>query len=244
MKGLTGMIEQKDCSLYTPNQTVGVIIPAFNEEKRIASTIRALKGISCINKILVVDDGSTDKTADVASKEGAHVIRFTKNKGKGYALKTGMENLECDILLFLDADLEFSAKEAIKLISPVLEDKAQVAIAKFSRNKGTGGVGLVKFISQLGVRVLTGKRFGSILSGQRGFVRNVMNDEFLKYKGFGIEFGMTVDLLNSGIKIHEVDVNMDHRNTKRDLEGFVHRGRQFMDIAVVFIKKLMQKAKI
>jgi glycosyltransferase involved in cell wall biosynthesis len=217
---------------------VGVIIPAFNEEDRIGNTVKALKGISCIKNILVVDDGSTDQTADRAAREGAEVLRLLRNYGKGYALKKGIENQSSDILLFLDADLEDSAREALKLITPIIDGNADVTIANLSGNGYKGGFGFVRALAAFGVRLLTGRCIKSVLSGQRGFLCRNMNKDYLDYKGFGVEFGMTVDLIKSGAKIHEVDVKMNHRRTKKDLKGFVHRGRQFMDIMLVLLSKL------
>lgn len=68
-----------------------------------------------------------------------------------------------------------------------------------------------------------------------------MNKENLDYPGFGVEFGMTIDLIKSGAKIHEVEVKMNHRRTKRDLKGFTHRGRQFWDIMLVLLIKLRER---
>jgi len=220
---------------------VGVIIPAFNEEDRIGNTIKALKSISCIKSILVVDDGSTDQTADKATQEGARVLRLLNNYGKGYALKKGIENQNAEILLFLDADLEDSAKEALKLIKPIIEGNADITIAVFPDNGQKAGFGLVRALAAFGVRLLTGTCLKSVLSGQRGFLRRIMNKEDLDYPGFGVEFGMTIDLIKSGAKIHEVEVKMNHRRTKRDLKGFTHRGRQFWDIMLVLLIKLRER---
>lgn len=229
-------LNKNGCSLISFE--VGVIIPAFNEEDRIGNTVKALKGISCITNILVVDDGSTDQTADRAAREGAEVLRLFRNYGKGYALKRGIENQSGDILLFLDADLEDSAKEAFKLIKPLIESSADVTIARFPDNRDKGGFGLVRSLAAIGVRLLTGTCIKSVLSGQRGFLRRNMNIDYLNYPRFGVEFGMTVDLLKSGAVIQEVDVKMQHRRTKRDVRGFAHRGRQFMDIMLVLLSKL------
>lgn len=217
---------------------VGVIIPAFNEEHRIGNTIRALKDISCIKNILVIDDGSTDQTAFEAAREGAKVLRLLVNYGKGYALKKGIENYRGDILLFLDADLEDSAKEALNLITPIIEGNAEVTIANFPDKGHKGGFGFVRALADFGVRLLTGSSLKSVLSGQRGFLSKVMIKDYLDYPGFGVEFGMTIDLIKSGAKILEIEVKMNHRRTGRDFKGFIHRGRQFRDILLVLLSKL------
>ncbi|NLX71301.1 MAG: glycosyltransferase family 2 protein [Clostridiales bacterium] len=220
---------------------VGVIIPAYNEESRIGYTIRALRDIQSIDEILVVDDGSTDNTAEIASKEGARLLKLNRNYGKGYALLQGIKALSCPIVLLLDADLGESAGEAEKLIQPIREGKADVTIARFPDNPEKSGFGMVKWLSRFGVRILTGKDMKTVLSGQRGFRRDIINPEFFRYKGFGIEFGMTVDLINRGLRIYEIDVQMTHSVTGMNWAGIMHRARQFRDISSVLLKKFAER---
>jgi len=222
-------------------ETVGIIIPAFNEEDRIGMTIYALKKISCVEKILVIDDGSSDSTAEVARISGAEVLRLEKNLGKGKALKKGLETIETTIVAFVDADIGETAIEIEKLILPVLEGHADVTIAKIPFVPGKGGFGIVKKFSRLALEKLTGIGLESVLSGQRCFRREIMNPQFLKYNRFGIEFGMTVDLINSNLRIMEVPIQIQHRVTGKDLKGFIHRGKQFFDILTVFLSKSLLK---
>ncbi|MCM8900873.1 glycosyltransferase family 2 protein [Caldicoprobacter algeriensis] len=221
---------------------VGVVIPAYNEEQRIGSTLRALRSLPRVREIVVVDDGSTDNTAQVALREGASLIKLVRNHGKGYALCQGLKAVSSPIVLVLDADLGQSAIEAAKLIQPIREGKADVAIARFPSLPGRHGFGLVKGLSRIGIRLLTGKDLNAVLSGQRAFRKEAIKPEFFKYRRFGIEFGMTVDLLNHGLRICEVDVEMTHRVTGLNLAGILHRARQFKDIFVVLMAKLWEKA--
>ena len=221
--------------------TVSVIIPAYNEAKEIRDTIFGLKSVEYIDKILVVDDGSHDDTSAIARSAGADVISLNNNRGKGYAMKAGYEICTTDIIAFLDADLGKSAVEAKKLLEPVAYGKADAAIAKFPMTKGKGGFGIVKALSRQGVKFLTGKTIDSVLSGQRAFKRSVLKAEMFKYERFGIEFGMTVDLIKNKARILEVEVNMKHRTTGRDLRGFIHRARQFSDILTVLLRKQLAK---
>lgn len=223
---------------------VEVIIPAYNEEKYIGITLCALKTIPCISRILVVDDGSQDQTGEISIKEGARVLKLNRNYGKGYAIQEGLKIISHPIILLIDADLGESASEAIKLIQPLQEDRADVTIARIKSVPGKGGVGLVRILSRLGVRFLTGKNITSVLSGQRGFRKEILNSDFFKYKGFGIETGMTVDLINQGVRVCEVDVQMSHRTTGKDWKGIKHRGRQFRDIAMVLLDKFLEKIGI
>ncbi|MDU2198112.1 MAG: glycosyltransferase, partial [Peptostreptococcaceae bacterium] len=130
------------------NPYISMIIPAYNEEVKIKDTLESIKGIKEINEIIVVDDGSTDKTTKIASEiksEKIVVLKLDKNRGKGYALNYGlkiaMKNAE--IIGFLDADLGSSANDVKKLIDPILNDEADVVIAKFPPAKKKGGLGFV-----------------------------------------------------------------------------------------------------
>ena len=222
-------------------ETVGIIIPAFNEEDRIGSTIHALKKISCVDTILVIDDGSKDSTSEIAKDAGTEVLKLDKNLGKGNALKKGLETIKTTIIAFVDADIGETAIEIEKLILPILEGRADVTIGKIPFVPGKGGFGIVKKFSRFALEKLTGIGLESVLSGQRCFRKEIMNPKFLKYNRFGIEFGMTVDLINSNVRIMEVPIHIHHRVTGKDLKGFIHRGKQFFDILAVFLSKSLLK---
>ena len=85
--------------------TISAIIPAYNEENTIAAVINTLKKVSDIQEIIVVSDGSEDKTAQIARERQVTVIELPKNMGKGAAIKTGLDASKGEVLLFLDADL-------------------------------------------------------------------------------------------------------------------------------------------
>ena len=225
------------------NPYISMIIPAYNEEVKIKDTLESIKGIKEINEIIVVDDGSTDKTTKIASEVNSEkivVLKLDKNRGKGYALNYGlkiaMKNAE--IIGFLDADLGSSANDVKKLIDPILNDEADVVIAKFPPAKKKGGLGFVKGLAKDSVFEMTGVELDATLSGQRLFKKEVLE----KFKeipfGYGVEVGMTIDILKHGYKIKEVLVNMTHNETGRDLKGFIHRGKQYYHI-----KKDLKKKK-
>jgi len=222
------------------NKVVSVIVPAYNEEKRIVETLLALKSIPSIQNIYVIDDGSSDATYSNASAvENVNVVRQPSNKGKGQALFEGLKLAlkNSDIIVFADGDLQESARDIEKLILPIIEDKADVTIAKFPSAKRKGGFGFVKKLAREGVYINTGVRLNTVLSGQRAFKREVLDEINHCYTGYGVELGMTIDILNKGYKIMEVDVNMYHNETGRNLSGFVHRGKQFWQILMVLAPK-------
>lgn len=216
---------------------IGIVIPAYNEEAHLEVTLRALREVSSYWDILVVDDGSKDQTGTIALREGARVINLEKNYGKGYALQKGLESLNNSIVAFLDADIGDTSKEVIKLIQPLLDDQADVTIGKIDFTPGKGGFGIVKGLSQKAFKSLTGIECTSVLSGQRAFRKQKMDPNFLNYKGYGIEFGMTVDMVQRRLRIMEIPVEIRHRITGKDFKGFEHRFKQFLDILVVVLTK-------
>lgn len=223
------------------DKKVSVIIPAYNEEERIEATIRGLiePDIEVIGEIIVVDDGSKDKTREkVMSVQSDHVfcISLPQNLGKGAALRKGLEIAKYPIIAFLDGDVGYTSKEIIKLIEPVLYDEADVTIANFPSPNTKGGFGIVKKISQKGVRLLTGKSVQNPICGQRVFTKNVLSNLEIP-NGFGVEIGMMIDILNQNYRIREIPVLMEHRETKRDMQGFIHRGKELMDIIRILAKK-------
>ena len=116
------------------NDTVSVVIPAFNEEKSIKHVIDTVKQVKSITEIIVVDDGSTDKTYDIVSKEDVVLIKHKINKGKGSAMKTGLKKVTNNIILFLDADLsEINKKQVESIIRPIIKGNADITKTKFKR---------------------------------------------------------------------------------------------------------------
>jgi len=101
---------------------VTAIIPAYNEEVSIKQTVMSVKKIPGVENVIVVDDGSRDRTGFRAEEAGAKVIRLPNNAGKGNALNEGAKYASGEIVVLIDADLGETAMEAEKLIKPVAED--------------------------------------------------------------------------------------------------------------------------
>ncbi|KDR94137.1 Glycosyl transferase family 2 [Peptoclostridium litorale DSM 5388] len=220
-----------------------VLIPAYNEESRIRKTLMGIIDIEEIDDIVVVDDGSLDETYSQAQGiKKVRAFKLEKNMGKGYAMNFGLGHMnEADIIVFLDADVCESSSEIKKLINPILKGECDVTIAAFPPAKKKGGFGLVKRLARGGVRLFTGREINSSLSGQRAFKREVIERLGEVPAGYGVEVGMTIDILRSGYTIQEVPVHMTHNETGRNISGFKHRGRQFYHILLILLKKAMGK---
>ncbi len=220
---------------------VVALIPAYNEAKNITATVAALSELSEVNEVVVVDDASTDQTGDLAVAAGARVISMYSNKGKGAALNEGSKQIEADVVMLLDGDLGYSARDARLLLEPVLDGRADMTVAHFPPPRLKGGFGLVKGLARKGIKFFTGLEMQSPLSGQRVMTRPVM-DKLLPFaSGYGVEVGLTIKAARSGFKVLEVPVQMTHAETGRDLKGFLHRGRQFYHVARVLARAAAMK---
>lgn len=220
-----------------------VIIPAFNEAENISSTIKSLKKVSVIDEITVVDDGSSDDTAKIASEAGAAVYRCSQNYGKGRAIKEYLKNSSFlnnlsdeNIIVFVDADTGKTASEIEKLIEAV-RNGADCAVAKFPPARRKGGFGLVKWLARTVIKKNCGFLPAAPLSGQRA-IRGIVLKKILPALdfGFGLEVAMTLLICKNGFQYKEVPVSMSHRETGRNLRDFLHRGKQFIDILRVAVE--------
>jgi hypothetical protein len=231
-----------------PSGDVAVVIPARNESDRIGATVTAAARLARVDLVVVVDDGSTDGTAGIARQAGARVVRHARSRGKAAALETGAETVALieatesasapgngrgmpRHLLFLDADLAGTAAAAGPLTEPVLTGRADMTIAVFSTRVHKGGHGLVVALSGAGIERATGWRPAQPLNGQRCLTRAAFTAALPLAPGFGVETGMTIDLLRQGLRVAEVEVPLAHRATGRDLRSQLHRAGQLADVA-------------
>jgi hypothetical protein len=220
---------------------VAVVIPARNEADCVRATVTAAAGLVGVGLVVVVDDGSTDATADLARRAGAAVMRHPRNRGKGAAMETGAEAVllidqqerrdSPRHLLFLDADLADSAARAWPLAEPVIAGQADMTIAVFTTTVKLGGHGLVVGLSGAGIRRATGWQPAQPLNGQRCLTRAAFEAARPLAHGWGAETGLTIDLLRKGMRVTEVEVDLAHRATGTGLRAQLHRAHQLADVA-------------
>ncbi|MDK2901638.1 Glucosyl-3-phosphoglycerate synthase [Koleobacter methoxysyntrophicus] len=207
--------------------SVVAIIPAYNEEKTIGGVLETLKKVDLINNIIVVSDGSTDKTVEVAKKFGVDVLELKENLGKGGALKAGIEKAKGKVVLFLDADLIGLKENHVRdLILPVLDDEADMTIGIFDRGR---------------VATDLAQKIAPFLSGQRAVNRKVLNDiSNLEITRYGVEIALTKYVESSNLRVRKVflkDLTHIMKEEKMGLlKGFTERMRMYMDIIRCLIK--------
>jgi len=213
--------------------SVIALIPAHNEAERITATVTAALAVPGIDRVLVIDDASSDGTAALARDAGAEVLALKTNLGKGGALQAGLDSVagDADIVLLLDGDLGETAGQAGVLLGPVADGSADMTIATLPRPAGSGGIGLVKGLARAGIKALSGYEPIAPLSGQRALNRAAWAAATPFARGYGVEVALTVRAARGGMRIAEVPTEMTHAATGRDLAGFRHRGRQFLQVA-------------
>jgi len=222
-----------------------VIVTAWNEADRLADTLRALRAaFGDEARIVVADDASTDPTPHVALQEGAELVRAPARLGKGGAANLAVQRLRRDgalpQLVLCDGDLGGSARELPALVDALAG--ADLAVAAFARRRG-GGFGIALGFAGWAISRLTGLEPAAPISGQRALTAQAAAAVTPFADGFGMEIGMTVDAHRSGLRLVEVELDLEHRATGRTAPGFLHRARQLRDFLRVYLARRAQVAR-
>lgn len=208
------------------------IVPAYNEESTVGEVIEVLNSTELIDDIVVVSDGCTDATVEVALQHGARVVELEENRGKGGAMKAGLEKNLSDIILFLDADLIGLTRDHVeKLVMPVLKKEADMTVGIFERGR---------FATDFA------QKFAPYLSGQRAVNRWVLeNISDIDMARFGVEVALNKLVEQRNIKVEEVYLeDMSHvmKEEKRGvLKGLASRMKMYWDIMKYFTKAGVKK---
>lgn len=186
---------------------VSVIIPAYNEENTIENVLKAVVESNAGDEVIVVSDGSTDMTAEIAKKY-AKVIELKKNVGKGGAVKKGVEAAQGDVILMLDADLIGLKKEhIIDLLQPVLRGEADMTIGLFAN--GRFSTDFAQIVAPQ-------------LSGQRALKRSIIESiSSLDATKYGIEIALTKYARRYKIKVKNVYLKDLTHVMKEEKLGFI-----------------------
>lgn len=166
---------------------VAAIIPAYNEEARIAAVLRTLTSAAAVDEVIVVNDGSTDGTAQAAQAvPGVHVVTLPRNKGKGGAMREGATRTKADVLLFFDADLVgLTPRHVQDLLAPVCSGQATMSMGIFKGGR------LWTDMAQF---------FAPAITGQRAIRRDVfLHIPDLESVGYGIELAINDYVHSQGL---------------------------------------------
>jgi dolichol-phosphate mannosyltransferase len=205
---------------------LSIIIPVFNEEKTVSRLINKVYKVSLPVKkeIIVVDDGSTDKTNSLIDKNKVKLVTHSKNRGKGAAIRSGLRMATGDYILIQDADLEYDPNLIPLLLKPIIENKAKIVYGT-RLNRGLhlhGEESNPRFVLHyFGNRALS--FLASILFGQwltdietcyKLFPKKALKGINLRSNHFNFEPEITAKLIKEGYKIHEVSITAVPRGMK------------------------------
>lgn len=195
------------------------VIPAYNEEKRIRQVIE--RTLKFVDKVIVVDDGSTDATAVEAEKTGVKVIRLQKNAGKARALKTGFKHLpECDAVVLLDADLQHVPEEIPRLLKAV-EKGSDLCIGSRFFNPPKNMPWACKLSNKAAaalVRFFTKQRISDPQSGFRAIKKEKLDLLELKAERYSVEHILILEAAMKNLKIKEVPISCVYGDEKSNIK--------------------------
>lgn len=215
-----------------------MIVAARNEADRIGATLDALARTFPGATVWVADDASEDGTAEEAMRHGGRVVSRARPHGKGANVTAAAEALlsegEPRVVLLCDGDLGESAARLGPLVAAVDGGEADLAIAAFARRVG-GGFGIALTFSRWATRRLAGLELGAPISGQRALRGDALRGLLPFASGYGMETGMNVDAARAGLRVTEIELELEHRASGRTMRGFAHRGRQLIDFARVYL---------
>jgi glycosyltransferase involved in cell wall biosynthesis len=197
---------------------VTVILPAYNEEKTIGDVISDITSImEVLNvpyEIIVIDDGSTDKTGLIASNYKATVLSNETTRGKGYSLRRALQYAQGDIIVTIDSDGEHKPKEIPDLIEPLFNGTDIVAGSRFLGNQRRPTTKLNQignFLFNATIMTLTGKVVTDSQTGFRAIKKHVLETLNLESDGYEIETEITVKSLRNGFVFKEKPITVERR---------------------------------
>lgn len=186
-----------------PCRAVSVIIPALNEEARIAEVVRHALADPMTAEVIVVDDSSTDGTVALAREAGARVITSSM-LGKGASMRDGLQAAGCEVVVYLDGDLTGLREGLVSdLARPLLEGRADFVKACFGRGGGrvtelTAKPMLKVFFPEL---AHLAQPLGGLVAARRGLLRELRFED-----GYGVDVGLLIDASLRGARVVEVDI--------------------------------------
>lgn len=207
-------------SSFFPNKKISILIPVYNEERTIEEILnRVLRETENWQKeIIVINDGSTDKTLEKIKKFWDKIIllNLEKNRGKGFALREGFKKVTGEIIIIQDADLEYNPKDYKKLLTPILEGKTKIVYGSrnlnpenkpFSKIYFYGGKLITLFFNFLFKTKLT-----DLTTGYKAFKKEVLEGISLKENGFSFCEEFTTKIVQKGFSILEVPISYQGRS--------------------------------
>ena len=206
------------------NPKIIAAIPCFNEERCIGSVV--LKTKKFVSSVVVIDDGSSDASAEIAGEAGAAVYQHGQNRGYGAAVRNALSKgreLGADVLVILDGDGQHDPKDIPKLVKPLLNGEADIVVG----SRFLGGGRKTPFYRRIGQRVLnsvtnlgSGQKISDSQSGFRAYSAKALKELNLAENGMSVSSEIQFAISKSGLKVAEVPIDVSYiGKTKRNPVG-------------------------
>jgi dolichol-phosphate mannosyltransferase len=213
-----GPVERGDGPQKTPRASI--VVPAFNEESGLSVVLEELNQLRGHFEIVVVDDGSTDRTAEVAAASPVRVVRHDRNSGKAEAVRTGINSTQSDSLVFIDGDGTYPATAIPDIVAAL--DRFDFVMGR--RQFKQGNIHPVNragnWLFRSAIRLLYGFKAGDPLTGLYGLRRSAVERLDLQSEGFGIETEIASKASATGLSIGEVPIEYRERVGASKLRPF------------------------
>jgi len=210
---------------------VSVIIPTLNEEKRIKDIVEFCFQSPLVREVIVIDDGSIDRTVEEAKSGGAHVF-YSSMLGKGTSMLDGLWKAKSENVIFLDGDIyNFSTELISKMAQPLIENRCDFVKGKFHRTAGrvtalTAKPLLKAFFPELAE---VDQPLGGIISAKKELLKNIKFEN-----DYGVDIGILIDVAQLGARIDEVDIgSLDHDHQSLD---------QLSNMSVQIVRVILERA--
>jgi glycosyltransferase involved in cell wall biosynthesis len=200
------------------------IIPALNEEKYISEVVAKVKPL--VSELVVVDDGSTDKTAELARVAGATVLKHMINSGQGASLETGNQyalNQGADIIFHFDADGQFSVEDIPEVLAPLKSGEAEAVLGSRFMGKESNMPAFKKKIimpiARLVNRLLLGVKLTDPQSGFRAMTASAWRKITIEQKGMAHNSEILYKIFKDKLKVKEVPIKVIYHRAGQGLFG-------------------------
>ncbi len=202
------------------SQTLSIILPAKNESAALPGLLTGLHELYPQAELLVIDDGSTDNTADVAERHGARVVRHPYSLGNGAAIKSGARTAKGNVLVFMDGDGQHNANDIPVLLAKLQSGYDMVVGARNSRSQASLGRNIANRIYNRLASWVVGHRISDLTSGFRA-VRATNFREFLHLlpNGFSYPTTITMAFFRAGYGVGYVPITTNKRIGKSHIRS-------------------------
>jgi len=198
---------------------LSVVVPVYNEEKTIIEILKRVQAVGLAGELIVVDDGSTDGTAEALKKldkRNLHVIVHSQNRGKGAAVRSALEVAEGDLILVQDADLEYDPRDIVALLKPIEEGLADVVYGSRFLGGPRRPTMFWHMVANKSLTFLTNILYNNILTdmetGYKLFRRETLEGIQISSNRFDFEPEITAKLLKRKVRVYEVPITFNPRD--------------------------------